>query len=66
MRNASVRLLRDHVVIYEGKLASLRREKDDVKEVASGYECGIGLEKWNDIKIDDEIECFVMEKVENE
>lgn len=66
MRNASVRLLRDNIVIYEGKLASLRREKDDVKEVASGYECGIGLEKWNDIKVGDVIECFVMEKVENE
>lgn len=65
-RNASVRLLRDNVVVHEGTLASLRREKDDVKEVAAGYECGIGLEKYNDIKVGDVIECFVMEKVENE
>jgi translation initiation factor IF-2 len=63
-RNASVRLLRDNVVVFEGKLASLRRFKDDVKEVASGYECGIGLEGYNDIKEKDVIECFVMEEIE--
>ncbi len=63
-RNASVRLLRDNVVIFEGKLSSLRRFKDDVKEVASGYECGIGLENYNDIKEGDVIECFVMEEIE--
>jgi len=63
-RNASVRLLRDNVVIFEGKLSSLRRFKDDVREVASGYECGIGLEGYNDIKEKDVIECFVMEEVE--
>ena len=63
-RNASVRLLRDNVVIFEGKLSSLRRFKDDVKEVASGYECGIGLENYNDVKEGDVIECFVMEEIE--
>ena len=63
LRNAQVRLLRDSVVIYEGKLASLRRIKDDVKEVVSGYECGIGLDNYNDIKIGDVIEAFEIEKV---
>ena len=63
-RNQSVRLLRDNVVIFEGKLSSLRRFKDDVREVASGYECGIGLENYNDIKEKDVIECFMMEEIE--
>lgn len=63
LRNAQVRLLRDNVVIYEGKMSSLRRFKDDVKEVATGYECGIGLENYNDIKIGDIIEAFEIEKV---
>ena len=63
LRNAQVRLLRDNVVVYEGKLSSLRRIKDDVKEVASGYECGIGLENYNDIKIGDIIEAFEIEKI---
>ena len=63
VRNAQVRLLRDNVVIYEGKLSSLRRFKDDVKEVATGYECGMSLENYNDIKIGDIFECFEMEKV---
>jgi translation initiation factor IF-2 len=62
-RNASVRLLRDNVVIYEGKLASLKRFKDDTREVVEGYECGLGLENFNDIKVGDQIEAFVMEKV---
>ena len=62
-RNALVRLLRDNVVIYEGKLASLKRFKDDTREVVEGYECGLGLENFNDIKIGDQIEAFVMEKV---
>jgi translation initiation factor IF-2 len=57
-RNAGVRLLRDGVVIYTGKAASLRRFKDDVKEVLKGYECGIGLENYNDIKVGDFIEAF--------
>lgn len=63
MRNAQVRLLRDNVVVHEGKLSSLRRIKDDVKEVASGYECGIGIENYNDIKIGDIIEAFEIEKI---
>lgn len=63
VRNAQARLLRDNMVIYEGKLASLRRIKDDVKDVASGYECGIGLENYNDLKIGDIIEVFEIEKV---
>ena len=63
-RSAGVRLVRDNVVIYEGKLSSLRRFKDDVKEVASGYECGVGLENYNDIKENDEIECFVEQEIE--
>ena len=63
IRNAQVRLLRDNVVIYEGKMSSLRRFKDDVKDVASGYECGIGLENYNDIKVGDIIEAFEMEKI---
>ena len=63
-RNQPVRLLRDNVVIFEGKLSSLRRFKDDVREVASGYECGIGLENYNDIKVKDIIECFMMEEIE--
>ncbi len=62
-RNAEARLLRDNVVIYTGKIASLRRFKDDVKEVQAGYECGIGLEKFNDIKVGDVIEAFIMKEV---
>jgi translation initiation factor IF-2 len=63
VRNAQIRLVRDNVVIWEGKLNSLKRFKDDVKEVASGYECGIGLENYNDIKIGDIIEAFEMEEI---
>ena len=62
-RGCQVRVLRDNIVIHEGELASLRRFKDDVKEVASGYECGMQLDKFNDIKIGDVIECFVMEEI---
>jgi translation initiation factor IF-2 len=63
VRNARVRLLRDNVVIFEGKMSSLRRFKEDVKDVASGYECGIGLENYNDLKIGDIIEAFEIEKI---
>ncbi|MGI6147991.1 MAG: translation initiation factor IF-2 [Firmicutes bacterium] len=63
-RTAEVRVLRDNVVVYEGKIGSLRRFKDDVREVMHGYECGIGLEKFNDIKEGDVIEAFYMEKIE--
>ena len=64
-RNAQIRLLRDNVVIHEGKIDSLKRFKDDAKEVNTGYECGIGIENYNDIKENDVIECFVMEEVQN-
>jgi translation initiation factor IF-2 len=63
LRSAEVRLLRDNVVVYTGKVASLRRFKDDVGEVKSGYECGIGLANYNDVKIGDVIEAFKVEKV---
>jgi translation initiation factor IF-2 len=62
-RGCSVRVLRDNIVVHEGELASLRRFKDDVKEVASGYECGMQVEKFNDIKVGDVIECFIMEQI---
>src|SRR5947199_10618218 len=57
------RLVRDNVVVYDGKIGSLRRFKDDVGEVKAGFECGIGFEKFNDIKLGDVIEVFVMERV---
>ena len=63
-RNDDVRIIRDGIVILEGKIASLRRFKDDVKEVNTGYECGIGIEKYNDLKVGDNIEAFTMEKIE--
>ncbi len=63
-RNARVRVLRDGVVVYTGKIGSLKRFKDDAKEVASGYECGIGVENFNDLKIGDNLEAFVMQEVE--
>ncbi|MBC8646831.1 MAG: translation initiation factor IF-2, partial [Thermoanaerobaculia bacterium] len=62
-RNASLRLVRDNRVIYEGKVGSLRRFKDDVSEVKQGFECGIGLEKYQDVKVGDVIEAFQVEKV---
>ena len=64
-RGCEVRVLRDNIVIHEGDLASLRRFKDDVKEVAAGYECGMQVEKFNDIKVGDVIECFVMEQIKD-
>lgn len=64
IRNAEIRLVRDGIVIHEGQISSLRRFKDDVKEVNQGYECGIGIENYNDIKIGDVIECFHMVEVE--
>lgn len=63
-RQSQVRLLRDSKIIYEGKLASLKRFKDDAREVAEGYECGIGIENYNDIKVGDVIEAFVKEQVQ--
>ena len=64
-RNAGIRLLRDNIVIHEGKISSLRRFKDDVKEVNSGYECGVGIENYNDIKEGDVFEAFIMEQIKN-
>lgn len=62
-RNSRVRLLRDNVVIHEGPISSLKRFKDDVREVVQGYECGIGIERFNDIKEGDELEAFVIKAV---
>jgi translation initiation factor IF-2 len=62
-RNAQARLIRDGVVVYESKVDSLKRFKDDAREVHQGYECGIGLENYNDIKEGDVIECYMMEEI---
>jgi translation initiation factor IF-2 len=58
-----IRILRDNIVVYEGRIASLKRQKDDVKEVQTGYECGILIENFNDLKIGDIIENFIIEKI---
>lgn len=63
-RNAQIRLVRDGIVIHEGTISSLKRYKDDAKEVATGYECGLGIENYNDIKPGDTLECFTMVEVE--
>ena len=63
-RSSMIRIVRDGVVIFEDKISSLRRFKDDVREVAQGYECGVGLERFNDIKVGDILEAFVMEEIE--
>ncbi len=63
-RSCQVRIVRDGIVIHEGQLASLQRFKDAVKEVAAGYECGMNIEKFNDVKEGDIIECFVMEQIQ--
>ena len=62
-RSGSVRVVRDGIVIYEGALGSLQRFKDSVKEVTAGYECGMTVEKYNDIKEGDVFECFIMEQI---
>ena len=62
-RNAQIRIVRDGIVIFEDKIASLRRFKDDVREVNSGYECGVGIEKFNDIREGDTLEAFIMEEI---
>lgn len=64
-RNLEARLIRDNVVIYQGKIASIRRFKDDVKEVAAGYDCGISIERFQDMKQGDVIEPFILEQVTN-
>ncbi|MBR4723519.1 MAG: translation initiation factor IF-2 [Clostridia bacterium] len=63
-RNAEIRLVRDGIVVYQGKIGSLKRFKDDAKEVADGFECGLSIENYNDIKEGDTVECFVMEEIE--
>ena len=65
-RGQKMRLLRDGVVVFEGKNSSLRRFKDDVKEVQTGYECGIGIENFNDIKVGDTIDCYYLEEIRPE
>jgi translation initiation factor IF-2 len=65
-RNAHVRLLRDGIVVFTGRISSLKRFKDDAKEVQAGYECGVGIENYNDIKVGDQLEGFIMEKIEAE
>ena len=65
-RQSQIRVVRDGIVIFEDKISSLKRFKDDVREVASGYECGVGLEKFNDIKVGDILEAFIMEQVQPE
>lgn len=62
-RGCKIRLVRDNIIIYNGVLNSLKREKDDAKEVAHGYECGVGLQKWGDIKKGDTIEAFILKQV---
>jgi translation initiation factor IF-2 len=62
-RSTRVRLVRDHVVVFEGRLSSLRRFKDDVREVAAGYECGVGLENYQDVKTGDVIEAYETEQI---
>ena len=65
-RDSGVRVIRDGIVIYEGVLASLKRFKDDVKEVKQGFECGAMVDKFNDLKVDDVIEAYVMEEIKND
>ena len=62
-RGCGVRLLREGTVIHQGELGTLRRFKDDVKEVANGYECGMGFLNYDDIRVDDQIECYEVETV---
>jgi translation initiation factor IF-2 len=62
-RNARTRVLRDNVIVYDGKISSLRRFKDDVKEVKAGFECGIGIENFNDIKERDILEAYEIQEI---
>ncbi len=63
VRNSNVRIVRNGIVVYEGKLASLKRFKDDAREVAQGFECGLSFERFNDIKESDIVECYSMEEI---
>ena len=60
---SGVRVIRDNVVVYQGKLGSLRRFKDDVREVQQGYECGLSIENFNDVKVGDIIEAYAIDKI---
>ncbi len=62
-RKGDVRLIRDGIVVYEGKISSLKRFKEDVREVREGFECGLGIENFNDVKVGDVIECFRVEEI---
>ena len=62
-RASLIRVVRDGIIIFEDKISSLRRFKDDVREVATGYECGVGLDKFNDIRVGDILEAYIMEEV---
>jgi translation initiation factor IF-2 len=64
LRSSEIRIVRDGIVIHEGKLSSLKRFKDDAREVSTGYECGIGIERFNDLKENDVIEAFEMKEIE--
>ena len=66
VRNGGIRVIRDSIVVYTGKIGSLKRFKDDAKEVKAGYECGITIENYNDVKVGDILECFVMEEIERD
>jgi translation initiation factor IF-2 len=61
-RSSKLRVVRDQVTVYEGKIGSLRRFKDDTREVQQGYECGIGIENFNDLKVGDVLEAYVLEE----
>ena len=63
VRNSGLRVIRDNVVIHTGKLSSLKRMKDDAKEVAEGYECGVQIEDYSDIKVGDKIESYILEEI---
>mgnify|MGYP001402761137 CR=1 FL=1 len=66
VRGSKVKIVRDNVVIYEGKLGTLKRFKDDVKEVKNGYECGATVDNFNDIKVGDIIECYIDKEIKDE
>jgi translation initiation factor IF-2 len=66
VRNSQIRVIRSGIVVHEGDLSSLRRFKDDAKEVATNFECGIGLEKFNDFQEGDQLEAFIFEEIKRE
>ena len=66
VRNSGLRVIRDNVVIHTGKLSSLKRMKDDAKDVAAGYECGVQIENYDDIKVGDVLESYIMEEIKQD